>query len=534
MATPARATVDERLRRIESVTDVALAQLDVEELLSELLDRLCELLEVDTSAALLLDESAQVLVPTAAKGLEDEVRQQVRVPVGRGFAGRIAAQRQPLIIEHVDHTKVVNPILIEQGVKSLLGVPMLAGRSLLGVLHVGSKTHRKFYDEDVRLLQLVADRLALALQARLSDVDRTAAQALQRSLVPARLPAIPGLDLAARYVPGDGSGVGGDWYDLFVLPSGWPCLVIGDVVGHGLRAAVVMGRLRSALRAYALDGGDPDEVLSRLDHKVLHFEPGAMATALYAKFEPGLSRLRVSSAGHLPPISMTPGSEPEIVELPIDPPLGVRLGLRRRTTILEVEPASLLCFYTDGLIERRGVNIDVGLRRLREAIDGGSAEQVCQGVMARLLGGQPLRDDAAVLVIRREEHAQVAPLELVVAALPKSLREVRQAVRQWLSVVDASAEDVIDLQIVIGEAVTNSVEHAYGPSGGDIVVRLEYAPPDVLITVRDHGNWRPQRGHGRGQGTNLMRKCSDDLQIDKGPASTVVRVRRRLSGRDSE
>src|SRR5215470_11742318 len=533
MSMPTRATVDERLRRIESVTDAALARLDVEDLLAELLDRVRELLDVDTSTVLLLDDSSQYLMPTAARGIEDELRQGIRIPVGKGFAGRVAAEQRPVIIEQVKPTDVLNPILIEQGIQTLLGVPLLAGKSLLGVLHVGSRAVRRFYDEDVRLLQLVADRLALAIQARLSDVERTTAAALQRSLMPSRLPVLPGLDLAARYIPGHGNSVGGDWYDIFALPSGWQCMVIGDVVGHGLRAAVIMGRLRSALRAYALEGGDAAEVLSKLDYKVLHFEPGAMATVLYARFEPGLERLHLSSAGHPPPVFAKPDGEVAIIDLPIDPPLGVRLGLRRRTTAVDVPPGALLCFYTDGLVERRGINIDNGLRRLCAAVTTGPAETVCTTVMRRLIGSETLDDDVAVLAVRREENVELAPLELILPAVPRSAREVRQALRQWLSAAGATVEDATDILIVVGEAVSNAVEHAYGPRGGDIEVRLELTPPDVFITVRDHGQWRPQRGHGRGHGMRLIQQCSDEAQFDGGSTGTIVRIRRRLTGQDS-
>src|SRR5262249_17416928 len=139
-----------------------------------------------------------------------------------------------------------------------------------------------------------------ATQARLSRLDRAAAIALQRSLLPGRLPAVPGLDVAARYVPGAEVGVGGDWYDLFALPSGHVGGVLGDGAAPWLRAAVVMCRIRSALRASALETADPADVLSRLDRKVQLFEPDAMATVAYAVLDPSHTSMQVSSAGHLP------------------------------------------------------------------------------------------------------------------------------------------------------------------------------------------------------------------------------------------
>jgi putative methionine-R-sulfoxide reductase with GAF domain len=382
---------DSQLRRIESVTDAALAHLDIEDLLGELLDRVRELLEVDTAAVLLLDSSAQQLVVTAARGIEAAVRQGVRVPVGKGFfAGRIAAEKQPVIIEKVDHTNVLNPILRERGLYSLLGVPLLISGTVTGVLHVGTLTPRRFTDNDVRLLQIVADRVAFATQSRRAEIERTAATVLQRSLLPAQLPVVSGLEMAARYVPAEHGGVGGDWYDVFTLPSGWLCIVIGDVVGRGLIAADVMGRLHSALRAYALLGGDPTEVLGRLDQHVQHFDPETMATVVLAMFEPSLERLHLSSAGHPPPVLALPDHPAALLDMPSDPPIGVRGGLRRRATTITLPPGALLCFYTDGLVERRGSSLDAGLERLCASVMADPVDSVCAKVMAQLVGHDPL------------------------------------------------------------------------------------------------------------------------------------------------
>ncbi len=296
---------DEKLRRLQSVTDAALSRLGVEELLAELLERIRDLLRAETAVVLLLDPTGTELVATAAKGLEEEVQQGFRVRVGAGFAGAVAAQRRPIAIEHVDSSNVVNPLLLAKGVTSVLGVPMVNAGRLIGVLHVGSLSHRHFTDDDVELLQLVADRASLATQARLSQLDRAATLALQRSLLPVRPAPIAGLEIAARYVPGTEVGVGGDWYDVFTLPSGNIGIAIGDIAGSGLHAAVVMGRIRSALRAYAMETDDPADVLTRLDRKVQRFEPDAMATVFYAVLDSSLSNLTMSSAGHLPPIVVT-------------------------------------------------------------------------------------------------------------------------------------------------------------------------------------------------------------------------------------
>lgn len=387
---------------MQAITDAALAHLKLGDLLGELLDRLREIMEVDTAVMLLLDPSSQQLVATAASGIEEEVRRGIRIEIGKGFAGRIAAQRKPMVIEDVDGTKVLNRLPVTRGIRSLLGVPLVSSGTLVGVLHVGTVTTREFTLADVELLQLAADRAAMAVQSVVSQAERAAARELQRSLVPAALPAVQGVQSATRYIPGE-AGVGGDWYDMFNLPSGELCVVIGDVAGHGLGAAVVMGRMRSALRAYALETRDPAGVLRKLDRKMQHFEASAMATVLYAVCHPALEWAHVSLAGHLPPVLVSPGSVASLLDISPDVPIGVDLAAPRHATTVEVPPGALVCCYTDGLIERRGSSLDTGLSALCKSISAGPPEEACAAVMEDLIGERPLEDDVAVLMLRRVE-----------------------------------------------------------------------------------------------------------------------------------
>jgi phosphoserine phosphatase RsbU/P len=391
--------IEDRLRAIQSITDAALSRLDDHDLLAELMDRTREALRADTAAVLMLDSPSGQLIATAAAGLEEEVRQGVRIPVGRGFAGRIAAERRAVILDHVDHTTVLNPILWSKGIQSMMGVPMVAGGRVIGVLHVGSLTPRQFTSHDAQLLQLAADRAAAAVQSITAQADRVAAAALQRSLVPSALPVVPGAEMAGRYVPGSGA-VGGDWYDVFTLPSGELCVVIGDVAGSGLAAAVIMGRMRSVLRAYALETRDPAEVLARLDRKMLHFEPNAMATVLYAVIEPALDRMHVASAGHFPPVLAAPGQAAELADVPAGMLIGILPEAQRPVSTVKIPPGALLCFFTDGLVERPGEVIDDGLARLCRALVAELPDMACSAVMGALVGNEPPRDDIALLMIR--------------------------------------------------------------------------------------------------------------------------------------
>jgi len=399
-----QAPAEDSLRDIRSITDAALSRLDEGEFLTELLGRVKDILQADTAAVLLLDDPSGQLTATAAAGLEEEVRQGVRIPVGRGFAGRIAAERRPVIIDRVDRTTVLNPILIAKGIRAMMGVPLMVSGRVIGVMHIGSQTPRQFTSQEAVLLQLAADRAAMAVQSLTARDDRIAAAALQRSLLPSALPAIPGAEIAGRYVPGQGA-VGGDWYDVFTLPSGELGMVVGDVAGSGLAAAVIMGRMRSALRAYALQTTDPAEVLDRLDRKMQYFESGALATVVYVVFDRSLERARICSAGHLPPVIVTPGHACQVAGLAPGLMIGVDPETRRRTTAVPFPPGALLCCYTDGLIERRGYPIDEGLARLCKAVTTEPPERACASVMAALVGAEPAQDDIALLVIRRAPDA---------------------------------------------------------------------------------------------------------------------------------
>jgi serine phosphatase RsbU (regulator of sigma subunit) len=258
-----------------------------------------------------------------------------------------------------------------------------------------------FTRDETELLQLAADRVALATQTRQIQVSRAAATTLQRSLLPAKLPAVPGLEFASRYAPGGGGEVGGDWYDVFDTPSGHIFVVVGDVAGRGMKAAVTMGRLRTALRAYALQTHDPADVLARLDEHVRHFEHGIMATVLCAVLAPSHDSLVASSAGHPPPITTSPDAPSHVVDVPPDLPLGVDLTHPRRVTEIPLPPGHALFLYTDGLIERRGVSPDVGIRRLCTSLCPGPADAICGKVMFELLGADPATDDVAVLMVSR-------------------------------------------------------------------------------------------------------------------------------------
>jgi len=390
-----------RLANLLAVTDVELTRLDVDDMLTEVLERLRSILEADTAAVLLVHAESNELQARAARGLEEEVRQGVRIPIGTGFSGAIAARREPVVLDQVDATTVANPILWEKGIQRMLGVPLLYADELLGVLHVGRLADRGFTDDDIQLLQVAGERIAAAIHTRHLAVELAAARLLERGLLPTRLPALHGLQFAARYVPGEAGLVGGDWYDAFVLPSGALWVVIGDVAGHGLNAAMVMSRAKSALRAYTLFEDSAGAVLELTHRKLWHFERGTIVTAVCAVARPPYERFEISSAGHPPPVLAADAAATRLIELTPGPPLGALSDASYGSYEFDMPVGATVLFYTDGLVERRDESIDQGLARLVDAVTNDLPGVVCRDVMHRLIGGAPANDDVALLAMHR-------------------------------------------------------------------------------------------------------------------------------------
>ena len=523
----------ERLQRLQRVSDAALAHLSVDDLLDELLLRVRDILDADTAAVLLLDPATNELVARAAKGIEEEVERGVRIPVGRGFAGRIAAERRPVLLERVDHETVLNPILFQKGIRALAGVPLIVHGEVLGVLHVGTKSQRRVTQEEVELLQLVGDRVALALQARLVDRARMVTEAFQRTFLPDVLPYVPGLRVASRYLPAASAvGLGGDWYDTFVLPSGEIVLVIGDVAGHGLAAASLMGKMRNAFRALALLGGSPREIVGRLDDYHRHFGAGELVTLLAGVLAGDLSTFRYVAAGHAPPLVVGVDGAAFVAGGDPDPPLGLAQPPSFNEVTVPFEAATRLLLYTDGLVERRGESLDAGFERLRAAAAGIVAEEsdpadaITTLVRTMLDGSQP-PDDVAILLAQRDAHP-TTEVEFAVEARARSLATIRRALLRWADDLAIPHGVAIELVTAVSEASANAVEHAYGPVGGTLTIAAALDGDVVEISVRDMGRWRGSSRGDRGPGLRLMRGLMDEVHLDATDDGTTVRMRRRV------
>jgi len=513
-----------------SLADSSLAYMSLEDMLSELLDRIRDGLEVDTAALLLMDEDRGVLVARAAKGLEEEVRQGVQVPLARGFAGRVAAEHKPLIID-LDHYQVWNPILRQKGIRSMLGVPVHVQDRVIGVMHIGTLVHREFDEDDVTLLQLAADRVALAIDnARIAE-QRAVTAIMQRSLLPDDLPEIPGMRLSAKYLPaGSGVKIGGDWYDVFQLTNGRLAFVIGDVVGRGVLAASVMAEIRPALRAYLFQGHGLAKVLSMLNELLATMGRQRGATLAIVAVDPEAEELETVTAGHLPPLLIDPDGHARLLEQTPGLPVGVGRGDDYEAVRHPFPTGSRLLLYTDGLIERREEPIDSGFQRLTAAAQAAARlddSPLADGVYRALLDETPLEDDVALLAI--ETLPLGSTLEMTLPAQAHVLAGMRKTLGRWLDASGADENELFDLTLAISEAATNAIEHAYGAREASFTVCCERDGRQVTATVRDSGRWRTAQPPGGGRGLEIMRALVDSVNVNSDDEGTVVTMTKSLA-----
>jgi serine phosphatase RsbU (regulator of sigma subunit)/integral membrane sensor domain MASE1/anti-sigma regulatory factor (Ser/Thr protein kinase) len=358
------------------------------------------------------------------------------------------------------------------------------------------------------------------------------AEMLQRRLLPSTLPEVPGLDLTARYVPATSDvQVGGDWYDVVMLPGGLVGLAIGDVAGHGLAAASTMGQVRMAFRAYALQDPSPAAVLAGVHRLLGQLDATDMVTMLYALYDPTTRRLRYASAGH-PPAVLLDHSGTRYLRDGLAPPVGVTSHDSFTEATAELPPDATLVMYTDGLVERRGESLDEGLDRLarelapREADD---LDDLCDHLLAQLLRDDPTVDDVALLVVRPHPRT-TGPLRLRRTAEARRLPEVRHALRWWLRDAGVSEDDEHAVLVACGEACTNVVQHAYSgaPSPGEVEL-VAHIDDDVLtLSILDRGSWRPVADRGGGWGLQLMDSLMESVAVDRLPGGTEVRMTRRV------
>ncbi len=520
--------VADTTRKLQAVGDVALSNLALDDLVRELCETVATIFGADAAAVLLAEPDEETLVVVAATGGEADRARGARLAFGTGFAGQIAASGTAAAAHGPGAAGEV--ALGRRGLVALIGAPLIVDGAVRGVLEAGSGTEQAFTAEDLSVLRLVAERAALAIeQSRAYAREVDIAETLQRSLLPARLPSVPGLEIAARYLPGD--VVGGDWYDAIPLPDGRVVLVMGDVMGHGIPAASLMGQVRNALRAYAIDGHGPAAMLERLD-RLVTLDGEGMVTLACLIIEPDLTSMLCASAGHLPPLVLA-GGDAFFVEGHGSVPLGVGEGEWEDVEV-KLDPGSRLVLYTDGLVEERDVPLDAGLERLRQAALAGPDEPdaLCGAIVSALSREESPGDDVTVMAVGTVPVAPAA-LRLVLPAEPSSLAGMRRRLGRWLEELGATPLERAEIQMASHEACCNSMEHGYG--FGDATFELEAEPQNggVTIIVSDRGGWRePREGGDRGRGLTMMRELMNDVELDPSAAGTRVEMRRRLERLD--
>jgi len=477
-------------------------------------------------------EDEELFTVGAAVGLDLEPG----IPVELGGAlDEVVERGMPVTFQELPPGGALDPAFEEANVSSLMASPLTVKGRVAGIVEVGSRGARRFTLEDESLLMLMADRAGLAIEhARAYERELSNVEMLQRSLLPDRLPDLEDIQVEARYMPG-GADVGGDWYDALPLDGGRVGVAMGDVVGHGIGAAALMGQLRHAMRAYALEGYSPSGVLDRLDRVVRSLDGGQMATLLYLVVEEDHRSVTFASAGHVPPLVISPEGEAEYLDTAPNPPLGVFESPVHKEMTAKLEPGSTIVLYTDGLVEERGVSIDQGLEALRLAAsqDPCHPDELCDRLVDSMLATHAANDDIAVLALRALPAAP-PPLHLEIPSDPTELGKMRRDLGGWLRQAGAAGEVVELIQMACHEACSNAIEHGYSFGEGLLWVDAELVDSRVVLTVRDKGHWIERGSEGppryRGNGLPLMQAVMDSVELthDNG-AGTAVRMARSLS-----
>ena len=422
---------------------------------------------------------------------------------------------------------------------SFIRVPIISanGRTI-GDLVFSTTGDRRLSLDDLGLAEDLGRRIGMYIEtARAFQRERDIAHSLQRSLLPADIPPVPGVQFAARCVAGSsGADVGGDWYDIIPMRNGYVGFAVGDVAGRGLLAAATMGQLRSSLRAYVLEGLGPAEALSRLNTFMLSQEGTQFATVAVGVLHCATGAVTLASAGHLPPMLIDERDGARVLEWPSVLPVGIvgdHAFTEQSFTMLQGQSLAL---FTDGLIESRSSDIERGTSELVARLAHVSQPDE---LLDRALGGLPPDpdDDVTFLALRylgigaATIDGDIPRVMLTLPAVPQSAANVRRHLREFCLKIGLHGARHFDLELAVGEAVANAIEHAY--NGNNDAIFSVHARAEnglVLVDVLDQGRWRDgvrtPRGQlsERGRGVGLMRSLCDSVSIDRTIVGTRIRL----------
>jgi anti-anti-sigma factor len=328
--------------------------------------------------------------------------------------------------------------------------------------------------------------------------------------------------------------VSGDWYDVIPLPDGRVGIVIGDVVGRGIEAAATMSQLRTALRAYAVEGLEPAEVVGKLHRLVGHLGVGLSTTLTYLDLDPFTLEVRYVSAGHLPVLHAPADGAPRFLAGARSTPLGAAPG---QTAVPQAQlilaPGDSLLLYTDGLVERRDASIDARMEQLRATVESAPDDlpALLEQLTKALTGGAVRTDDIALLALRAHGPPPDS-FAVAIQGVAADLRALRCDLRSWLARMGARQSELNDVLIAVGEACSNAIEHADAGDDATIDVRAQLSGRDLTVSIGDRGIWRAATAPAdRGHGLRLMRVLSHGMKVATAQNGTRVELRFRLGGR---
>jgi anti-sigma regulatory factor (Ser/Thr protein kinase) len=409
------------------------------------------------------------------------------------------------------------------------------GRRAFGTLRCATAAPDGFGEVARKAVQILATELGAVLAGRaLIQREHRVADRLQRALLPEKLPAIDGTEFFAAYRPAsDEAEVGGDWFDAFALPNGLIAVSVGDVAGHGLEAAVIMGEVRQAIRTAAVAAESASAVLDYVNRIFLLRQSLGIVTAVFAIYNPATGELRYACAGHPPPLLAFANGP--VRALPAGSlPLGCRDELESREWTFTVPADGHVVFYTDGLVENDR-DLVGGERRLLDAVrallceGAATVEERADPALAlqdRIFSNVSNRDDAAVLVL-----ARTAPVPYYVfSAVPVVAVLTRAIVARRLNELGVEGERRFGVLVALGEAIANAIEHAYRDSQPGLI-RLELTDQGkhFVLSIEDFGRWRPfVRREERGRGIEMMHAFVDRVQIQSTRESTRIVLKAEL------
>ena len=424
-------------------------------------------------------------------------------------------------------------IVIERGSPGTLAerVTLEADGEEFGTVEATRASDRPFDEIDCEVVADLATRLehALTIAQSLAREQRVA-QTLQRALLPETLPQGRRIAASATYLPGSHEAiVGGDWYDVFDLPDGRTAFSIGDVAGHGLHAAVIMGEVRQAFRAAAVNPKSPSLVLERANTIVNMRHDTAIVTAIFGILDRSTSTVTYAVAGHPAPILATRYGVAQI--LPARGiPLGVAESVLTHDWTFTLPPGSLFALYTDGLIEHSR-DLEAGERELLDAIRAeivSPGDDPAKGIVGRIFAERANSDDVAALVLSVDDDAPER-FHFDFSALPLAVPLLRRSLAHFLTQQGVTENDRYAILLAVGEAAANAVEHAYLIDPGLVSVRAERDGDTLIVDVNDGGRWKPvERRDERGRGIKIMRALMDRIEIRTMQAETNVRLTVRL------